>query len=95
MECIDIDYVGPYPDGGYTLVTIDTFTRWIELFPVDASAVCLLQHFGRFGAPAQVRSDRGSHFVNSVIRVTHLISIMVSSPPLRKSPEILNLYQIT
>jgi hypothetical protein len=73
MECLNIDYVGPYPDGGYTLVIIDTFTRWIELFPVDAatgeaSAVCLLQHFGRFGAPSQVRSDRGSHFVNSVIR---------------------------
>ncbi len=73
MECINIDYVGPYPDGGYTLVIIDTFSRWIELFAVDAatgaaSALCLLQHFGRFGAPAQVRSDRGSHFVNSVIR---------------------------
>jgi hypothetical protein len=73
MECLNIDYVGPYPDGGYTLVIIDTFSRWIELFAVDAatgaaSALCLLQHFGRFGAPAQVRSDRGSHFVNSVIR---------------------------
>ena len=73
MECINIDYVGPYPDGGYTLVIIDCFSRWIELFAVDAatsesSAVCLLQHFGRFGAPSQVRSDRGSHFVNSLIR---------------------------
>jgi len=73
MECINIDYVGPYPDGGYVLVFIDCFTRWIELFAVDAasgenSATCLLQHFGRFGAPSQVRSDRGSHFVNSVIR---------------------------
>jgi hypothetical protein len=72
MECINIDYVGPYPDNGYTLVIIDTFTRWVELFAVDAAtgastAVCLLQHFGRFGAPAQVRSDRGPHFVNSVI----------------------------
>jgi transposase InsO family protein len=73
MECINIDYVGPYPDGGYALVIIDCFTRWIELFAVESasgenSAICLLQHFGRFGAPAQVRSDRGSHFVNSVIR---------------------------
>jgi transposase InsO family protein len=73
MECINIDYVGPYPDGGYVIVIIDTFTRWIELMAVDAAtgaatAWCLLQHFGRFGAPTQVRSDRGSHFVNSVIR---------------------------
>jgi transposase InsO family protein len=73
MECINIDYVGPYPDGGYTLVIIDCFSRWIELFAVDAatgssSALCLLQHFGHFGAPAQVRSDCGSHFVHSTIR---------------------------
>ena len=73
MECINIDFVGPYPDGGYVLVIIDCFTRWIELFAVDAAtgelaAFCLLQHFGRFGAPAQLRSDRGSHFVNSIIK---------------------------
>ena len=73
MECLNIDYVGPFPDGGYILVIIDCFTRWIELFAVDSatgtsSAWCLLQHFGRFGAPSQLRSDRGSHFVNSVIR---------------------------
>jgi transposase InsO family protein len=73
MECINIDYVGPFPDGGYVLVIIDCFTRWLELYAVDAAtgeltAFCLLQHFGRFGAPAQIRSDRGSHFVNSLIR---------------------------
>jgi transposase InsO family protein len=73
MECLNIDYVGPFSDGGYILVIIDCFTRWVELFAVDsatgeASALCLLQHFGRFGAPSQLRSDRGSHFVNSVIR---------------------------
>jgi hypothetical protein len=32
MECLNIDFVGPYPDGGYILVIIDTFTRWVELF---------------------------------------------------------------
>ena len=73
METINIDYVGPYPDGGYTLVIIDCFSRWVELFAIDQangenSAVALLEHFGRFGAPSQVKSDRGSHFVNSVIR---------------------------
>jgi transposase InsO family protein len=73
MECINIDFVGPYPDGGYVLVLIDCFSRWVELFAVDAAsgectAVSLLQHFGRFGAPTQIRSDRGSHFVNDLIR---------------------------
>ena len=71
--CLNIDFVGPFPDGGYVLVIIDTFTRWVELFPTkDATAVttanCLLQHFGRFGAPLQLRSDNGPHFIADVIK---------------------------
>jgi transposase InsO family protein len=73
MECLNIDFVGPYPDGGYILVIIDTFTRWVELFlaakaDAENAAKCLYQHFGRFGAPTQIRSDRGSHFANGVIK---------------------------
>jgi hypothetical protein len=50
----------------------DTFTRWVELFhTVDATAMsaakCLFQHFGRFGAPCQLRSDNGPHFVADLI----------------------------
>jgi transposase InsO family protein len=72
MECLNIDFVGPYPDGGYILVIIDTFTRWVELFLAQLAdaknaAYGLFQHFGRFGAPTQIRSDRGSHFVNETI----------------------------
>ena len=29
----------------------------------QSAAECLLQHFGRFGAPRQFRSDRGPHFI--------------------------------
>jgi transposase InsO family protein len=73
MECLNIDFVGPYPDGGYVFVAIDAFTRWVEIFhspraDADNAARCLFQHFGRFGAPTQLRSDRGSHFVNGVIK---------------------------
>ncbi len=79
MECLNIDYIGPLKsnqDGshyGYVLNVIDCFTRFIELYPVEkndatSTAECLLQHFGRYGAPAQIRSDRGSHFVNEVIQ---------------------------
>jgi hypothetical protein len=55
MECLNIDFVGPYPDNGYVLVIADTFTRWIELGWVaagtaKAAALLLYQHFGRFGA---------------------------------------------
>jgi hypothetical protein len=72
MECLNIDFVGPYPDKGYLLVIIDTFTRWIELYPsVDATAKAalegLLQHFGRYGCPRLIRSDRGPHFANELI----------------------------
>ena len=33
----------------------------------QSSAECLLQHFGRFGAPRQLRSDPGPHFIAEVI----------------------------
>jgi transposase InsO family protein len=73
MECLNIDFIGPFPDGGYVLVIIDTFTRWVELYhTVDASALstaqCLLKHFGRFGAPLQLRSDNGPQFIADVIK---------------------------
>ena len=73
MECLNIDFVGPFPDGGHILVIIDTFTRWTELYhTTDSTALsaaqCLIQHFGRFGAPHQLRSDNGPHFIADVIR---------------------------
>ena len=72
MECINIDFIGPYPDKGYVLNIIDCFTRWVDLYPVteataESACRCLLHHFGRYGAPKVIRSDRGSHFANNVI----------------------------
>ena len=32
-----------------------------------STAECLLQHFGRFRAPRQLRSDNGPHFIADVI----------------------------
>jgi hypothetical protein len=68
----NIDFIEPYPDEGYVLNFIDTFTRWVELYPVpeataEYAAKFLLQHFGRYGSPIYIRSDKGSHFANSVI----------------------------
>jgi hypothetical protein len=73
MECLNIDFIGPYLDKGYVLVDIVTFTRWVQIWHSTAAtaksaAEHLLQHFGRFGAPTEFRSNRGSHFVNSVIK---------------------------
>jgi Integrase core domain len=68
MECLNVDFVGPFQDVGYVFVIIDTFTRWVELFhTIDATAPsagkCIFQHFGRFGSPYQLRSDNGPYFV--------------------------------
>jgi transposase InsO family protein len=73
IGCPNIDFVGLIPDEGYVLVIIDTFTRWVELYhTIDASALyfaqCLLKRFGRFGAPLQLRSDNGPHFIADVIK---------------------------
>ena len=81
MERLNVDFIGPFPDNGYVLVVIDTFTRWLELFATaDATAIsaaeALLQHFGRFGLPSQLLSDRGSHFIAGVIsELTALVGI--------------------
>ena len=40
MECLNIDFIGPFPDQGYILVIVDTFTRWVELYhTTDATAL--------------------------------------------------------
>ena len=57
MECSNIGYVSPFPDRGYILVIVCSFTSWIELYhTLDATALsaaeCLLKHIGRFGAPS-------------------------------------------
>ena len=67
MECLKIDFVGPFPDGGYILVIVCTFTHLIELYHTpDATALSaaesLLKHFGRFGTPYQLSYDNGSYF---------------------------------
>ena len=79
MDCLNIDFIGPFPDKGYILVIVCTFTRWVELYAtIDAAQStleCLLQqHFGQFGSPRQLRSDRGPHFIAEVIEqfLTHV-----------------------
>ena len=73
MECLNIDFIGPFPDERYILVIICTFTRYVYLYhTTDAIALsaaeCLLKRFGRFGAPDQLRSDNGPHFIADLIR---------------------------
>jgi hypothetical protein len=76
MEVLNIDTIGPLAedeDGNkHILVLVDCFTRWIELYAIPdtsakAAAGALFQHVGRFGAPATLRSDQGTQFVNGII----------------------------
>lgn len=77
MERLNIDHQGPFPEDEngncYILAIIDSFTRWIELYPTkttgaEETAQCILQHTGRFGCPLQLLSDNGPAFVNEVIK---------------------------
>ncbi len=54
------------------IVAIDTFTRWIELYPIpkfteEVAALKLLEHFGRYGAPKEILTDRGTQYVNKLV----------------------------
>ena len=87
MECLNIDFISPFRDQVYTLVTVCTFTRCVELYhTIDSTAISaadsLLKDFGRFGAPHQLRSDNGQHFIADVIhkflarlRVKHCLTL--------------------
>ena len=73
FDLINVDFLDPFPDNTYVLVIIDAFTKWTELYHCNdatARSACegLLHHFGRFGAPNMIRSDKGSHFANSLIK---------------------------
>ena len=72
MKCLNIDFIGTFPDKGYILVMIDTFLRFIELYATpDATAklacTALVEHVGRYGSPCILRSDNGPHFARLII----------------------------
>ena len=56
------------------IVVIDTFTRWIELYPItdfteEVAALKILEHFGRYGPPTEILTDRGAQFVNKLVKI--------------------------
>ncbi|XP_068233366.1 uncharacterized protein [Palaemon carinicauda] len=67
-----VDYVGPLPrskrGNRFLLIMIDRFTRYLEAVPTRCANAShavrgLTQFFCRFGFPATVQSDKGSHFM--------------------------------
>jgi hypothetical protein len=76
MDVLNMDTIGPLKEdefgNKFILVVIDCFTRWVELYAIpDTSARncarALLSHVGRYGVPSDLRSDRGSQFVNDIL----------------------------
>ena len=73
-----VDFLGPLnqSQGGhkYILLFVDSFSRWCEAFPVKSAdaattaSVLYSEIICRYGAPAKLVSDRGTHFVNSLIQ---------------------------
>ena len=76
MENISIDFIqGLMPDDeGHDciLVVIDTFTRFVELYPLkgmtaENTAISLLDHAGRYGFPKGITHDGSQSFLAKVI----------------------------
>ena len=62
MARLAMDFADLHEDGGYVLLLIDTFSRWVKLFhtltaPAEATLPCLVQIIGRYQAPLQILSD--------------------------------------
>ena len=76
FEEVSIDYIGPLPkdqvDNSYIMICVCCFSGYVEAFSVEAAtaviaAHCLINVIARYTAPARIRSDRGSHFINDMI----------------------------
>jgi len=71
--CVDALEVVETEDGyKFVLAFLDCFTRWVELYAIksvgaEEAAECLINLIGRYGAPKELLSDRGSQFVNGII----------------------------
>lgn len=78
FQKLAIDFVGPLPasrqGSRYILTVLDTFTKWVEAFPLRAAtaeAACkqlATQVFARYGLPESLHSDRGSQFTSDLLQ---------------------------
>ncbi len=94
-ERINIDTLDlnqPDKDGNIAIIVIiDTFTRWIELYPIkdhtdEVAAGKILEHFGRYGAPKEILTDRGKQFVNKLVqKVCDTYGVLFRKTPIAHS----------
>ena len=83
MHRLNIDTIGPLDISihgfQYILVIIDTFSRYITLWPTRSTtaieaADVIVQHIGLFGTPKEILTDGGSQFHNETIK--ELIAVL-------------------
>ena len=68
MAGVALDLLGLLPGGEYLLVTVDYFSRWMEVDVIRSTTSatiikCLDSHFARYGVPVGLRTDNGSNLV--------------------------------
>ena len=77
FEVLHLDHNGPLSKNAhgnkYMLVIIDTFSRWVELFPTKSTtaietASVMLNHIGRFRSPQVIHTDQGPAFHNELVQ---------------------------
>jgi len=78
MDLVTFDILSGIPiasDGSkYLLVAVDTFTKWIEAYPLpDQEAhTCMTAlyngFFSRLGLPLQLHTDQGRNFESSLVQ---------------------------
>jgi len=76
MERLGIDTIhtpGDEKGNNYIVAIIDHFTRFLQLYPVkditkETIAECIMTHAGTFSLPCELCSDKGSEYVNDIIR---------------------------
>lgn len=72
---LQLDFIELPPVGRlrYVLVIECLFSRWVEAYPtrrndgITVAKLLLREFIPRFGFPVTFESDRGTHFVNSII----------------------------
>ena len=77
FQKLSLDFVGPLPTSSkgnaYILTVLDTFTRWLEAFPLRAATadrvvkILIKEIFSRYGLCEQLHSDRGSQFTGDLL----------------------------
>ena len=93
FQVLSMDFVGPFPVSNphryqYLLTIRDTFTRWVEAFPLRhataINVVTILQNeiFARYGKCERLHSDRGSQFTGDMLaQMGSLLNIKISQTP--------------